>query len=73
MKTRAPNTTATGEMACANGEPWLGPHPICQQQVEAAYAQFTDDVLTGIFDADGFTPLERAAQLRRLRDVGRLF
>ena len=27
-----PNSTASGELACAFGEPWLGPHPLCQAE-----------------------------------------
>jgi hypothetical protein len=29
MKPNAPNTTVDGQLACAFGEPWMGPHPIC--------------------------------------------
>ncbi len=35
MPTRKPNTTLDGQLACAFGEPWLGPHFICQAWVEA--------------------------------------
>ncbi len=27
-----PNQTAAGELACALGEPWLGPHPLCRAE-----------------------------------------
>jgi len=26
------NTTPAGQLACANGENWLGEHPICEAQ-----------------------------------------
>ena len=28
-----PNTTEDGRLACAFGEYWLGPHPLCQAEV----------------------------------------
>lgn len=30
---RKPNTTDDGGLACAYGEYWLGPHPLCQAEV----------------------------------------
>lgn len=29
---RKPNTTEDGRFACAFGEYWLGPHPLCQAE-----------------------------------------
>jgi hypothetical protein len=30
-----PNTTSDGQLACAFGEPWMGPHYICQAATAA--------------------------------------
>lgn len=70
---RAPNTTPDGALACAFGEPWLGPHPLCEAETERACQQFDVAVAAGTYDEQGFTPLERAAQSRRLQAEGRLF
>lgn len=69
---RLPNTTVDGALACAFGEPWLGPHPICDAEGLAARERFDAAVASGEYDADGFTPLEGAAQQRRLKAEGRL-
>ena len=37
--TRQLNTTVDGQLACAFGEPWLGPHFICQAAIEAITGQ----------------------------------
>ena len=39
-----PNTTVTGGLACAFGEPWLGPHPICRAHTAAACGVPIEDV-----------------------------
>jgi len=38
-KPSAPNTTSDGQLACAFGEPWLGPHYLCQAWTEATTGQ----------------------------------
>ncbi len=73
MKKPLPNTTAGGELACAFGEPWLGPHPLCEAETDRACRQFDAEVIAGKYDAEGYTPFERAAQTRRLQVEGRLF
>ncbi len=45
-----PNTTAGGELACAFGEPWMGPHPLCEDETDRACRQFDADVVTGKYD-----------------------
>lgn len=70
---REPNTTIDGALACAFGEPWLGPHPLCEAETERACLAFDADVAAGKYDAEGYTPAERAASDRRLREAGRLF
>lgn len=47
MKTRkpTPNTTADGQIACAFGEPWLGPHPLCQADTARICGVPIDEVL----------------------------
>lgn len=70
---RAPNTTADGALACAFGEPWMGSHPLCEAETERACRQFDAEVAAGKYDAEGYTPFERAAQRRRLQEAGRLF
>ena len=37
------NRTATGELACLFGEPWLGPHPLCEAEVERILAKARND------------------------------
>lgn len=69
----APNTTEDGALACAFGEPIGGPHPLCDEETERACRKFEADVVAGKYDAEGYTPLERAAQRRRLQAEGRLF
>ncbi len=41
MKSRPiePNRTRDGQLACAFGEPWVGPHFLCQAAVEAITGQ----------------------------------
>lgn len=70
---RAPNTTIAGALACAFGEPVDGPHPLCEAETARACRRFDEDVAAGIYDAEGYTPPERAAQRRRLQAEGRLF
>lgn len=70
---RQPNTTVDGAPACAFGEPVGGPHPLCEAETERACRQFAADVAAGVYDEQGYTPLERAAQQRRLQAEGRLF
>lgn len=73
MKRRAANTTVDGALACAFGEPCLGPHPLCEAETARSCAEFDRLVAAGVYDAEGYTPLERAAQSRRLQAEGRLF
>lgn len=70
---RQPNTTVDGALACAFGEPLMGPHPLCDAETERACRDFGAAVAAGTYDAEGYTPLERAAQTRRLQADGRLF
>lgn len=41
---RKPNTTASGELVCAFGEPWLGPHPLCRQHTADVCGRAVEDV-----------------------------
>ena len=70
---REPNTMPDGALACAFGEPWGGLHPLCEAETARGCAQFDADVAAGKYDADGYTPKERAARDRRLKTEGRLF
>lgn len=71
--TRTLNTTPDGALACAFFEPWRGPHPRCDAHSRALRARFEADVAVGVYDTDGYTPSDRAAQTRRLQAAGRLF
>lgn len=51
-------------LCCANGEPWIGPHPLCEAEVDRACAAFDVGVLAGRWDAHGYTPQERKARQR---------
>jgi hypothetical protein len=46
---------------CVFGEPTIGPHPLCEAEAERLCAAFDADVITGTYDAEGYTPRERAA------------
>lgn len=72
-KPRKPNTTASGELACAFGEAHLGSHPLCDAESDRACRLFDEAVARGEYDEEGFSPLERAAQQRWLQAEGRLF
>ena len=61
------------KLVCANGEPWMGPHPLCEAEAERTCQRFDDAVARGEFDAQGYTPNERIAQRKRLQCEGRLF
>ena len=65
MTKRAQNTTTEGALACAFGEPFAGPHHLCEAESERLCAIFAADVAAGKYDADGYSRLERAAQRRR--------
>lgn len=53
-------------LVCAFGEPWLGAHPLCEQEGDRLCRLFEAAVGRGEFDAHGYTPNERKAQARRL-------
>ena len=63
-----PNQTADGQLACAFGEPWDGPHPLCDAEADRLEAVFADGVAAGRWDADGYTSAERRAQARHRRE-----
>lgn len=52
-------------LVCAFGEPWMGPHPLCEAHTLAACQQFDEAVKAGIYDAQGYTPNERRAQAKK--------
>ena len=54
-------------LRCAYGEPWDGPHPVCEAQVERACAAFDAGMLSGAWDAEGYQPHERRAQVQRVQ------
>lgn len=41
---RTPNRTPDGGLACAWGEPWLGPHPLCRAHTAATCGVPIEDV-----------------------------
>lgn len=47
------------ELTCANGEPWEGPHPLCEAESDRACERFTEAVKAGTWDEAGYTPNER--------------
>jgi len=53
-------------LTCSHGEPWMGPHPLCEAHTEALCHQFEAAVARGEYDAAGYTASDR----RRLA-VGR--
>jgi len=53
------------ELTCANGEPWLGPHPLCEAETDRACTQFWLDVSAGRYNARGYTKAEWKAKLKR--------
>ena len=52
-------------LTCAFGEPWMGPHPLCDAETDRACAEFARLVAAGKYDADGYTPNERKAQQKQ--------
>lgn len=52
-------------LICAFGEPWMGPHPLCEAETERACQQFAEAVRAGKYDVEGYTPAERKAKNRR--------
>lgn len=54
-----------GGLVCAFGEPWMGPHPLCDADTERGCVEFTRLVAAGVYDAQGYTPNERKAQQKR--------
>lgn len=52
-------------LTCAYGEPWLGEHPLCDQEVVRACARFDAAVDAGIYDVEGYRPSERAALAKK--------
>lgn len=40
-----PNTTPDGGLACAFGEPWCGPHPLCQAETARICGVSIEEVL----------------------------
>ena len=53
---------AAPALVCAFGEPWLGPHPRCEQEGTRLCALFDAAVARGACDTDGYTPGDRLAQ-----------
>ena len=52
-------------LVCAFGEPWIGPHPLCEAETGRACAAFDAGVQAGRWDAQGYTPAERRQQARK--------
>lgn len=52
-------------LTCANGEPWLGPHPLCDAEADLACTQFWLAVSAGTYNGRGYTPAEWRAKVRR--------
>ena len=52
-------------LVCAFGEPWMGPHPLCEAETDRKCARFEAAVLAGTYDAQGYTPNERKAMARK--------
>lgn len=50
-RARQPNTTTDGRIACAFGEYWLGPHPICRAHTADVCGVPIEDVLLPDFSA----------------------
>jgi hypothetical protein len=57
--------TSGAPLTCAFGEPWIGPHPLCQAQLTRDCAAFAAAVTRGEYDARGYTPNERKALTRK--------
>ena len=47
------------------GEPWMGPHPLCEAETTRACQRFDEAVKRGEFDTDGYTPAERRQQQKK--------
>lgn len=52
-------------LTCAFGEPWMGPHPLCEAHARDMEAEFWKDVAAGKYDPQGYTPNERKAQRKQ--------
>lgn len=52
-------------LTCALGEPWLGSHPLCDQEAALMAEAFTADVARGLYDTEGYTVSDRKRLRRR--------
>jgi len=57
----------TTPVTCVYGEPIEGPHPLCAARVARDILEFYEAVARGEYDAEGFTPRERAALAKRAK------
>ena len=57
------NTTPDGELACANGEPWMGEHPICERETNYSICVSEEEVIDL---AAGYAPKTVVAMARML-------
>ena len=53
-------------LTCAYGEPWVGPHPLCDAAALRLIRQCAREIKAGKYDEEGYTKKERRAQLKRL-------
>jgi len=65
-----PDTAFDISLTCAFGEPWMGPHPLCEAEVERLCAAFDAAVGAGAYDREGYTPAERRAVAFKARSGG---
>ena len=56
----------TYPLTCAYGEPWVGPHPLCDAAALRLIRQCARDIRAGKYDAEGYSRKERRAQIRRI-------
>jgi hypothetical protein len=52
-------------LMCANREPWMGRHPLCDAMADQMVAAFHAAVARGEFNAQGYTPNEWKAKMRQ--------
>lgn len=45
-------------LTCAYGEPWMGPHPLCDAAADDACRRFEEAVQQGIWTPQGYTRAE---------------
>lgn len=65
----ADDAVATDPIVCAYGTPWpCGPCRHCEAANDQDVADHARDVFFGLYDAEGFTPNERAAMTRKPAD-----